>query len=77
VKTSVGLSGAEEEHVRSLLRKLKARLRARRLDPWRFGHDKHHSAWDNRLGADELAEIITSGEIKLVRSPEASDADPN
>jgi hypothetical protein len=74
VKTSVGWSGAEEECVRSLLRKLKARIRARRLDPWRFGHDKHYSAWDNRLGVDELDEIITSGEIKLVRSPEARDA---
>lgn len=63
--------------MRTLLRKLKARRRARRLDPFRYGNDKHHSAWDNRLGNDELAEIITSGEIKLVRSPEDRDADSN
>lgn len=63
--------------MRALLRKLNIRRRARRLDPWKYGADKHHSAWDNRLGEDELAEIITSGEIKLVRSPEARDADSN
>lgn len=63
--------------MRSLLRKLTWFRRARRFDPWRYGSDPHNSAWDNRLGADELAEIITSGEIKLVRSPEARNADSN
>ena len=72
MKTSVGLSGAEEEHVRSPLRKLKVMYRRRRLAVY----NQHRSGWDLAADTDGLRSIIDSGEIALVR-PEVRDANPN